>query len=178
MSSKECERCALFNACTLRDVRSTCIHFIEVEGAVQIDYKQFDKLGELAHEIAIEKGWWDNGYRALNCNDKLDIPSGIFDSNGKSMKMSEVLEALNGRRDGELIALIHSEPSEALEGLRHGNGPSDKIPEFNAAEEELADTVIRIADMCAARGWRLGEAIEAKIEYNQGRSHRHGGKKF
>ena len=82
------------------------------------------------------------------------------------------------RNDGELIALMHSELSEALEGLRHGNGSSDHIPEFNCAEEELADTVIRIADMCAARGWRLGEAIIAKMEFNSGRSRKHGGKKF
>lgn len=82
------------------------------------------------------------------------------------------------RNNGELIALMHSELSEALEGLRHGNGPSEHIPEFNCAEEELADTVIRIADMCAARGWRLGEAIIAKMEFNEGRSHKHGGKKF
>ena len=82
------------------------------------------------------------------------------------------------RNDGELIALIHSELSEALEGLRHGNGPSGHIPEFNAAEEEMADAVIRIADMCHVRGWRLGEAIMAKIRFNATREHRHGGKKF
>ena len=82
------------------------------------------------------------------------------------------------RNDGELIALIHSELSEVLEALREGNPPSEKIPEFSGAEEELADTVIRIMDMAAARNYRLGEAIEAKIAYNLTREHRHGGKAF
>jgi NTP pyrophosphatase (non-canonical NTP hydrolase) len=78
------------------------------------------------------------------------------------------------RNDGELLALIHSEVSECLEFLRHGNGPSDHIPEFSGAEEELADVVIRILDMSCARGWRVGEAILAKRAFNDGRPHKHG----
>lgn len=81
------------------------------------------------------------------------------------------------RNDGELIALMHSELSEALEALRHGNPMDDKIPEFNGAEAELADVVIRIMDMAHARNWRVGDAIIAKIEYNRTRAHKHG-KKF
>jgi NTP pyrophosphatase (non-canonical NTP hydrolase) len=78
------------------------------------------------------------------------------------------------RNDGELVALMHSELSEALEAIRHGNGPSDHVPEFSGAEEEMADTVIRIFDTCAARGWRLGEAIVAKMAFNDGRPYRYG----
>jgi hypothetical protein len=74
--------------------------------------------------------------------------------------------------------LIVSELSEALEALRHGNPPDDKIPEFNGAVAELADAVIRAMDMCAARGWPLGEAIVAKHAMNKSRARMHGGKKF
>ena len=82
------------------------------------------------------------------------------------------------RNDGELIALIHSELSEALEALRHGNPPDDKIPEFSGVEAELADVIIRIMDMAAAKGYRVGEAVVAKINYNKNRPYKHGGKKF
>lgn len=82
------------------------------------------------------------------------------------------------RNDGEMIALMHSELSEALEAIRHNNPPDNHIPEFNGAEAELADVVIRIMDMSAARGWRVGDAIVAKIAYNKTRAHKHGGKAF
>ena len=81
------------------------------------------------------------------------------------------------RNDGELLALVHSEVSEALEALREGNPASDKIPGFSEVEEELADVCIRIMDMAVKRGWRVPEAIVAKIEFNTERPYRHG-KKF
>ena len=78
------------------------------------------------------------------------------------------------RNDGEMIALVHSELSEALEALRKGNKPDDKLPEFFGTETEFADAVIRIMDHCHARGWRVAEAIEAKMAFNTGRPYKHG----
>lgn len=70
---------------------------------------------------------------------------------------------------GTAIALIHSELSEALEEERNGN------PEGVAVE--LADAVIRIADLCGHLGIDLEEVIEIKMAYNEGRPYKHG-KKF
>jgi NTP pyrophosphatase (non-canonical NTP hydrolase) len=82
------------------------------------------------------------------------------------------------RNNGELLMLMVSELAEALEGLRHGNPPSEHIGHFSAVEEELADVVIRIMDVAVARGWKVADAIVAKIEFNRGREYMHGGKRF
>lgn len=82
------------------------------------------------------------------------------------------------RNDGEALCLIHAEVSEALEALRAGNPADDKIPTYSGVEAELADVIIRIMDLSAARGWQVAEALIAKIEMNKTRARMHGGKLF
>ena len=68
------------------------------------------------------------------------------------------------------IALIHSEASEALAELRE---PNLKLALF---AEELADIIIRTADLAAIAGIDLDYAVAAKQQYNETREHTHGGK--
>lgn len=64
----------------------------------------------------------------------------------------------------------HGEISEGWEGVRKGNKPSDHIPEFSFAEEEIADTLIRLFDTAGAFGFRIAEAVEAKMAFNASRA--------
>ena len=102
-----------------------------------------------SHQISKSKGWWENPDKNV----------------------------------GELLALIHSEISEALEvyrdygveGLNKTWLEPDGKPEGFTIE--LADAMIRIADLCGGFGLNLEEAIETKMSFNESRPYRHGGKK-
>jgi len=101
------------------------------------------QLIDTCHYIAAASGWW---HESAN---------------------SQIAHAyvLKERNFGEMMALIHSELSEGLEGYRK-NQQSDHMPAFSMLEEELADAIIRIADMAGAMQLELGKAIVAKLLYN------------
>lgn len=112
---------------------------------------QITELVQEAHKTAIEHGWWEK---------EPDF--------------------------GTLIALCHSELSEALEEYRKGSSPKE-IRETIAAgpmiprkpegiPSELADTVIRIFDMCGFYRIDLEDSILRKMRYNKNRPYKHGGK--
>ena len=110
---------------------------------------QIKELIQEAHDTAIEKGWWD----------------------------------LPDRNVPELLALIHSEVSEALEAYRDvGIEQLDKVWYDNANKKpegvtiELADVLIRIADLCGEFNLDLEQALTEKMAYNKTRSYRHGNK--
>lgn len=96
---------------------------------------------------------------------------------------------------GTSIALIHSELSEALEEARAGNRirPGEETPMLyysgggyvatdttkcctkpEGIAVELADAVIRIADLCGHLGIDLDDIVRRKMDYNDKRSYKHG----
>ena len=83
------------------------------------------------------------------------------------------------RNIGELLALVHSEVSEALEEWRGGEGLAvirmeDGKP--TGFPVELADVLIRVADLAESAGIDLNAALKIKMHYNATRPWRHGGK--
>jgi len=69
------------------------------------------------------------------------------------------------RNVGELLMLCTSELAEAMEGHRKGLA-DDKLPHRPMFEVELADTVIRIFDICAGMGLDLEGAYQEKMAFN------------
>lgn len=88
------------------------------------------------------------------------------------------------RNVGEMLMLIVGELSEAMEGYRK-ELDDEHIPTRKAFEVELADTVIRIFDLCGGLSVDLDGAFVDKMAYNLKRAdHKlenrrlHGGKKL
>lgn len=69
----------------------------------------------------------------------------------------------------EMLALIHSEVSEALEGYRK-NLMDTHLTNRKMIEVELADAIIRIADLAGYLKLDLGGAYVDKLKYNATRA--------
>lgn len=81
------------------------------------------------------------------------------------------------------LALIHSELSEALEEFRKGrmdlwylDVKPGREPQPEGFGIELADAVIRIADLAEHLGINLTALVKIKSDYNVGRERMHGKK--
>jgi NTP pyrophosphatase (non-canonical NTP hydrolase) len=116
-----------------------------------------------AHVRACRKGWW--GDKAEVDGFANAIPGS--DSHPGTFNL------------GEKVAKIHSEVSEAFESWGLGEPviwyAENGKPEGLAIE--LADVIIRVADLCGAANLPIEKAIRIKSAYNETRTRRHGDKK-
>jgi hypothetical protein len=107
-----------------------------------------DEWAKAAHDLAVEKGWWDS--------EPTNLPERLC------LVHSEISEALEEYRNGFAPASCTFE------------GPSRKPVGFGI---ELADAVIRILDICHHYGISMETCLAMKHEYNKTRPYRHGGKR-
>lgn len=108
-------------------------------------------LVQVCHDASATAGWW--------MHDKRDLRLVIREPANASEKL------LGGALVSQKLCLVHSEVSEAMEGHRKGL-MDDKLPHRPMIEVELADAVIRIADLAGALDLDLGGAIAEKLAFN------------
>lgn len=107
-------------------------------------YKGLNDLVERCHGAAKEAGWWTD----LNTGEPLPLTQ---------------------ERVGDKLMLIVTEVAEAKEGHRK-NLMDDHISHRSMLEVELADAIIRIADLAGALDLDLAGAVLEKLAYNRTRA--------
>lgn len=120
--------------------------------------KTLNKLRDEIHEYAINKGFWDNqretGTLLMLC-------------------VSELAEAMEADRKDRYadLELIEKDKENFIDfKWSFENSIKDTF------EDELADTIIRILDLCGAKGIDIEKHIELKMKYNATRERMHGKK--
>lgn len=104
-----------------------------------------------AHQNAVKHGFWERFVDMELAKKILPDPPNLWHEK----------IAINS-----MLMLIVSELAEAQEGLRHND-----IANF---KEELADTAIRLADLCGGLGIDLEAEIKKKMAINEKRGYLHG----
>jgi len=104
---------------------------------------KINQLVSICHDASRTAGWWND----LHTGNPLPLTQ---------------------ERIGDKLMLVVTEIAEAKEGHRK-NKMDDHLPNRSMVEVELADAVIRIADLAGALGLDLGGAVVEKLIYNQSR---------
>lgn len=104
------------------------------------------------------KGFWDDMHNAI-----------------KHLKESGADEALINATKNAFISqkldLIHSELGEATEAMRKQNYGLERKDTF---EDEIADVLIRLCDLCGELDIDIEKQIEWKFNHNKTRENKHG----
>lgn len=148
----------------------------------------FEKLRDACHKNSVDHGFWNEGDT---------FTKEVSERNDSDLWVNKTISCKEKPWNfGEKIALLHSELSEMFEAWRKGEGdkPCDKPieiidPKYRTPddlighrrmtniEEEVADVIIRLLDLCGKLDIDVGRVVLAKHEYNKSRPFMHGGRK-
>jgi len=147
--------------------------------------KTINVLIKESHQIAVEHGWWDKPKtmgellvlihsevsEALEEHRNGKEPTETYYS-GKSTTYFPELE------NGDKCTEIFYSKTESEMVFQDAMGEEVIVNKPEGIPSELADIVIRVFDICGYYGIDLEAAIEEKMEYNESRPYKHGGKKL
>ncbi|MDD3779605.1 MAG: hypothetical protein PHX26_06065 [Proteiniphilum sp.] len=135
--------------------------------------KTLNQLRDEIHENAKNKGFWDSpreaGTLLMLCVSELAeaMEADRKDRFAKIDRFDKKLETSRVITEGVILGGVTPEASWLA-----------KFEECikDTFEDELADTIIRILDICGARGIDIDKHIELKMKYNATRERLHGKK--
>jgi hypothetical protein len=137
-----------------------------------------EELKNRAHEIAVDKGFWSD----------YEI--------GEDLKTERERQVIKDLFISQKLLLIISELTESMESLRNSKryaGNKELLEELNEQfdtnpnlfqmrfvhhikdtfEDELADTFIRLADLCKKMDIDIDKFIKMKMDFNSMRQEKH-----
>lgn len=128
-----------------------------------------------SYENARDHGFWDGP-------EQDNVPSKLM------LMVSELAEALESFRDPASDQMVKV-PAEVVQAIINPKSTMpdrlDALAKLSVIWEkwqqkprgfdiEVADALIRIFDLCGAKGINIEEALRTKMAYNRSRPHRHG----
>lgn len=126
------------------------------------DARSIRSLCEVAHQTALDHGWWNFPDGQRNEFELL------------ALVHSEISEAVEELRSGRTPADVHYNWDRAVKV----RGMTATLPKPEGYLSELADVLIRIGDIVEHHGLtnEFLAVLEQKLNYNQHRPYRHGDK--
>lgn len=146
-------------------------------GQLQINKNTFNDWAKRIHRIAVDHGWWESEDGKCDDGDR-PFPEIV------ALCHSELSEALEEYRNGKPMAYINGywpkydtgmTTPKPIKAMQLDEWEDDEKPEGIAVE--MIDCIIRILDWLGHEGIDVDTLMEKKVKYNEGREHRHGGKK-
>jgi NTP pyrophosphatase (non-canonical NTP hydrolase) len=122
---------------------------------IEIDFLELNSMRDAVHELAREKGWYDD-----------PETDGQFITRAVANLHSEVSELWEAYRGNKLDAPCDKADKMIAAG----------IDPLTCKEEELADIIIRALDDAARLNVNIARAVCLKHHFNKTRDTRHGGK--
>ena len=147
---------------------------------------EISKLIEESHSVAVAHGFWD--IKCPICKGIPEVNNDCEYCNGKGLIKARNENDFNV---SEKLMLCVSELAEAMEALRKNHRakleeyyanaifPSTNDKESfearikNSFEDEIADTFIRLGDLCGMMKINIEPFIHLKMNYNKNRSYKH-----
>lgn len=124
--------------------------------------KTLNEIANQIHAINKEKGFWD---KERNVGEML------------MLVVTELAEALEAHRKGEMVDKdLIKRLSVVYPQVEEYNNSYFAAYIKDKFEDEIADTFIRLFDLCGGLGIDIDTHIRMKVEYNKSRERLHGKK--